>query len=225
MSRGKIKETIRDLSRRVPSASDKDEIIKLLVSQPPALVAAILGQTLVEAYIDRLLRAMLTRRDDKTWQDMVGENGPLKTFFSKSVLAYGLALIDEDQKANVNVVRNIRNAFAHSRHVLTFRNELIIRELKSAKIPKNLPAAEQEQLRNVIAAAEEDPQLSYVGLCFIIVSQVQDAHISHLEGQLARLKIEPETQGPLQQSSQDHQTDGPLPQGSAPDETTDAEKP
>ena len=85
-----------------------------------ALVAA--------AYLEDLLGAMLRKHfieHSKEVDELLEGNGPLGTFSSRITLTYCLGLIRDDQFKDLNTVRKIRNASAHSHQTLDFSREPI----------------------------------------------------------------------------------------------------
>ena len=75
-------------------------------------------------------------------------------------MAFALAIIGEKTRADLNCIRDIRNAFAHAKVPLDFTHPLVREELKRVKIPKF-----RKKVHRIIAKAI-DPQASYVSLCF-----------------------------------------------------------
>jgi hypothetical protein len=55
--------------------------------------------------------------------------GPLRDFHSKIIIGHALSSFDVEMRLNLNIVRDIRNAFAHSRTLLTFDHPDIGAEL------------------------------------------------------------------------------------------------
>lgn len=77
------------------------------------------------AYLDLLLRGMLEkamRQDDEILDTLFANNGALRDFSVRIKLAYALNLIGPGAYADLNILRDIRNAFAHSAHYLSFQN-------------------------------------------------------------------------------------------------------
>lgn len=89
---------------------------------------------LIEHELDRLLRKKLKKNDENTWQALQSETGPLRSFAAKISMAYALGIYTEKIQHDLNVVRIIRNAFAHSKKLIDFDDPLIISELVSAHI-------------------------------------------------------------------------------------------
>ena len=68
------------------------------------------------AFIDELLSALLKthfRRDGGNAAELFEGHGPLSTFSSKIEISYQLELIDATQRSSLNMLRKIRNDYAH----------------------------------------------------------------------------------------------------------------
>lgn len=109
-------------------------------------MTAIMGQCLLEIYLDELLRPHFARRDDDTWAVLTDDRGPLSTFHSKIVAAYAFGICNAAVKNVLHSVRQIRNAFAHSKKPITFSHQLVVKELADI----SLPTGKKTQLHNVI---------------------------------------------------------------------------
>lgn len=81
--------------------------------------AALVGAALIDSRIERILLSHLA--NDGIAQDLLnGGNAPLGSFSSRLKLAYGLGLITELEYKECDIIRRIRNEFAHQVHGLTF---------------------------------------------------------------------------------------------------------
>ena len=82
------------------------------------------GTTVVgAAFLNDILATMLRKHfvdDPNVVHDLLDFQGPLGTFSSRINLTYSLGLIRNDQFEDLNTVRKIRNAFAHSHQPLSF---------------------------------------------------------------------------------------------------------
>lgn len=141
MSRGRYKRSIRDLSRDPPALEDRAEILRLQ-REGPDMVVAITAAALIEYEMERLIIARLKRRDLETILKCTENNGPLSGLYSKAVLAYAMGVLDDVMLENVNIVRLIRNAFAHAKRPIKFDAPEIIAELRKV----SLPAKKKSQL-------------------------------------------------------------------------------
>ena len=133
MSKGARKSKLRDYSNITLTSEEKSALLKAATAlEQHSIVAAVLGHVIVEHELDALLRRRLTRKDDKTWERLTAENGPLRSFYAKIELAYGLGTVNDKVRNDLHIVRAVRNAFAHSRKILDFNDELIVAELGAA---------------------------------------------------------------------------------------------
>jgi hypothetical protein len=82
----------------------------------------VLGGSVLDTSMERLLRKRLHKRQD----DLLGPNGPLSSFSTRIAAAHGLQWIDDATASDLDVVRKIRNDFAHSiDHALDFASPSI----------------------------------------------------------------------------------------------------
>jgi len=84
--------------------------------------AAVLGAALLDVRLEDVFRAKLAANHDA----LLGRSGPLATFSSRINLAFALQWIDQDTALDLNVIRDIRNDFAHHLdHELSFATQSI----------------------------------------------------------------------------------------------------
>lgn len=136
-NRGKKKPKLRDYSNLVLTGEEKQALHAVAESgdQQP-IVTAILGCVLVEHELDVLLRAKLKKRDDETWRSLTDERGPFRSFSTKITMGHALGIYDDKIRNDLDLVRTIRNAFAHSRKLLDFNDPLIVAELSRSLLLK-----------------------------------------------------------------------------------------
>jgi DNA-binding MltR family transcriptional regulator len=161
-NRGTKKPKLRDYSSITLSAVDASKLYEALTApEPHPITTAILGAVMVEHQLDRLLRARFHKQDDDTWQTLVSEQGPLRSFSSKIIAGYAFSTFDERLKDDLGVIRVIRNAFAHSRKLIDFHDPLILKELRSAH---NLPKVLARAITG--ATTMNAARAAYITLCF-----------------------------------------------------------
>lgn len=120
-SKGQKKPKLRDYSHPSLTREERDTLRYAMASpDQPAIAIAILGCALVEHELDMLLRDRFKKNDDETWEALLDERGPLRSFHSKIVTGYALGTYDDKVQHDLNVIRTIRNAFAHSQKLLDF---------------------------------------------------------------------------------------------------------
>ncbi len=174
-NRGKKKLKLRDLSRLHPTYEERLKLWDQIGKRQPPIVTAIIGQALLENELDQLLRPHFTRRDDETWAKLTNEIGPLATFNAKIITAHAFGICNDVVRDGLNTVRQIRNAFAHSKKPLDFSHELIIREIKVVTLPAGKRTQLYKSLSDVRDTATESQggaQGSYVMLCLAIETEL-----------------------------------------------------
>src|ERR1035437_10371909 len=114
MPHGRRKMTLREFTRERPSQDDEKRFREAMNSESDLMVA-IVSAIEVEYLLEQIIIGKLKRSDDDTIDILTKDNGALATFFSKIGLAYALKIIDGSKMEYLNVIRKIRNAFAHSR--------------------------------------------------------------------------------------------------------------
>lgn len=165
-SRGVKKPKLRDLSLDPLTPTEANELLYALDSSLPPIALAILGQVLLEHELDQALRKRLPRKDDKTWAAMLDERGPLSTFSRKIAAAHALKIIDDAVKSNMDIIRVVRNAFAHSKRLIDFNHPLVVAELNKIIIP-SFRKRTFSQLRS-----NEDKKHVYLMMCMVLTSQL-----------------------------------------------------
>jgi DNA-binding MltR family transcriptional regulator len=84
--------------------------------------AAILGATYLETLLGKLLRTKFVQSPST---EMFSGHGLLASFSSRVDIAYALGLFDEDVYRDLNLIRRIRNDFAHNIDYATFAEPAI----------------------------------------------------------------------------------------------------
>lgn len=83
--------------------------------------AALVGAAMIESRLERILS--LTLKDNSSKKDIFdGPNSLLGTFSSKIRLCHLLGFITEKEFTEINIIRKIRNEFAHKLDDMTFGN-------------------------------------------------------------------------------------------------------
>lgn len=76
-------------------------------------------------------------------------NAPLGTLSARAQCCYVLSLIDDDEYADIEIIRKIRNEFAHAKHGTSFQSDRVKALCGSlcAELPKGLPSERQTDPR------------------------------------------------------------------------------
>jgi mannitol operon repressor len=106
---------------------------------------ALLAGSILEDLLGDILQSFLI--DDKVTVDLLNEpNSPLNTFYSKARMSFASGLIDQEEYDEINIIRNIRNEFAHQWRKLTFDDESVTKY--SQNLRKRLPYVNKNQNEN-----------------------------------------------------------------------------
>jgi len=170
MSRGRPKPKLRDLSRSPPHPDHMMEIIDAFIQQMASgspITVAILGASLVELELERMIREKFRRQDNEVWATLTSDGSPLDTFSKKISMGYAFGLYDDVLKDALDTIRAIRNAFAHSKRLINFDHELILQELGRLVLPPNKRSLLYKRLKP-IKIGSHNGQLRYSMLCIVV---------------------------------------------------------
>ncbi len=130
--------------------------------------AILLSATLAELAIEVSLKRLL--RDDKSTLDLFDHEAPLGSFSGKIKLAFALRLFDKKTKHDLELIRHLRNGFAHDRRHLTFATPQVADICKHLMLPDTnyakIPGAYLNKAKGVDAAQDmKNPKTRYVTTC------------------------------------------------------------
>lgn len=103
---------------------------------------ALLAGSIVDDLLGEILMTFLI--DNKISEELLNEpNSPLNSFYSKTKLSFALGLIDQEEYDEINLIRNIRNEFAHQWKHLTFDDNSVLKY--SLKLRERFPIVNEKQ--------------------------------------------------------------------------------
>ena len=135
-NRGQASKTKATARSYIPDDEEQYAFIKSAFEQTPT-AATILGASFVEFTLDLALQSAIQINDDETWSTLIGDNGPLSSFYQKALMGYALGVYKKDLLTNLKVIKDVRNNFAHPRKELDFSSEEIVRIVKRAVMPES----------------------------------------------------------------------------------------
>lgn len=107
------------------------EELKIQTDRGVALIAA--------AVLDELLEMLLTARLLEVGRDhhdaLFGRGKPLDSFSAKIELGFQLGIYTNATRTQLEMIRAVRNKFAHSIEPLTFSNPEVANEITSRRLP------------------------------------------------------------------------------------------
>jgi DNA-binding MltR family transcriptional regulator len=142
-SRGVKKPSLHTLSREALKGREAiDAYFKELESESDRAVALIASSLVDHALVD-LIRTKLIELTEPEVDDLFYErHSTLGTFSNRIDVAYALGLIDKSEYDDLNIIRRIRNTFAHAVKYISFKHDLISAECQkmSNKTHSKFPA-------------------------------------------------------------------------------------
>jgi hypothetical protein len=153
-----------------------DNDTKFVIEHVKGLIESLKGETqrggvlIAAAHLEHQLGQLIAKalrpcpKDDGL---LDGANAPIGTFNSRTLLAYRLMLIDDSMKRCLDIVRRIRNDFAHSFSRLTLRDQ------KYRDLIANAEGliSQSQAFRNVFKQASDDSSDRFI-VAFGLMSSV-----------------------------------------------------
>lgn len=136
-SAGETEKSLHVLSKEPPTLADflNDDLQK--ESQIDRSVA-ITSSSWVEDALESTIKSRLRPLNSTELDQLFSFDRPLGNFGSKIRFAYALGLYDKGIRNSLEIIREIRNAFAHGRKFITFNDEQIIKKTSKLKIPESI---------------------------------------------------------------------------------------
>jgi hypothetical protein len=162
--RGKKVQTLAELSREYPT---EDELINYneLAANETDRGAAIMAGALVENALTLAVQARLASPDPTSvasWFE--GANAPFATFSAKIKLGRALAIYGEHMESRLNLIKDIRNAFAHASRPLDFSHQAL-----GAPCQKLVPGKHKEKL----------PRAQFAAACMVMATMLINNAMKH----------------------------------------------
>jgi hypothetical protein len=124
---------LRELSARGIEAQDLEEMSREIRGISDRSAAIVLASW-VERTLEEDIIRILPRNDKEIVDKLVERDGALSTFYGKIHLGYALNLYDETTRDNLDCLRRIRNAFAHTAIQIGFGTPEVISEVGKLKL-------------------------------------------------------------------------------------------
>jgi hypothetical protein len=101
--------------------------------------AAILGGAFVEHALEKAIIDRLPVNNQNTIEKLTARDGALNSFFSKTHLGYAMGLYGAEVADELDIIRTVRNLFAHSMKRLTFETKEVAEEIAKLRHDPNFP--------------------------------------------------------------------------------------
>lgn len=184
---------LRVLTRAEPQFMHLEALEQELYASGSDRATAVMFGSFLETNLERLLSS--TMRDDlnsKERRQLFEYEGAMGTFASKIIVAYAFKLIGPITRSDLDLIRFLRNEFAHSRMPFSFKtaevravcDQLKIVDLQGSTIPHGyLNRVPQEELKWAIDRT--DPKTRFITTCHHISYRILVAINGPREGDYA----------------------------------------
>ncbi len=153
-SRGRRKASLYELSREYVKPEHHGEYLKELGGESDR-AAALVAAAEVESYLVYLLMLKFRRLSaDEKEALFFGRKAPLSEFAARIAIAYGLGSIQRAERDDLDRIRRIRNAFAHTVIPVKFTTEVIADECARLHY--------YDVFANIEDADDTDPKSRYI---------------------------------------------------------------
>lgn len=122
------KNPFRDLLKSAPTSEEIEVIVERLYLASD-FEAVIIGTAILDTALERLIKAKLKRRDKDFVDRLFGFRGILGTFDAKLTAAEAFGFITKPIAKEIGVLKDLRNAFAHSRYPIQLTDDLVAKEV------------------------------------------------------------------------------------------------
>ena len=123
--------------------------------------AAILAAVWIEELLTQKIKNLFSKGNSKARKNLIHNNGPLSSFSSQINAAYCLGWLEQDTYHDINLVRKIRNTFAHHLHGISLETAKIKDLINRFKTPRKY-IHDWDEVR-VVADSEESAVIFYTG--------------------------------------------------------------
>ncbi len=142
--------------------------------------AAIIAATITEDGVESILVAKMRKLSTRDYRNLFSVDAPLSTFSAKIRLAYALKCVSRTDLNDLNIIRNVRNVFAHARLSIDFSTADIVSEIEYLKILEiiktsscymelmKLPPSKSPHFQIAMAAKSNDPRNLFISSCLCL---------------------------------------------------------
>lgn len=129
---------------------------------------AIVGGSYLETMLQLLLQGFLVNHSSTA--DLFKAYGPFSSFTAKIQASFALGLISDNERGNLNLIRRIRNDFAHELRATSFNDQAISGRCRELNIPQRmyvpskirLPSTDRVAEINLTVPGPDEPRARFV---------------------------------------------------------------
>jgi hypothetical protein len=114
---------------------DVDSFVREVMEESDRSVIILIGTPIDGVLLFAIFSKLSFKPNDKEMEHIFRFEGPLGTFSSRLEIARLFGIIDDGLYQQIDAIKELRNACAHSRHVLTFSDTVIINVIQRILTP------------------------------------------------------------------------------------------
>jgi hypothetical protein len=129
---------VRALSRTEPAKEDIEQYMMQTHAEKNDRGAAILMATNLENALQFAISNKLQANEDRRKELFEHDSSPIGTFSKKIIIGHTIQLFRDETRNNLEIIRAIRNAFAHAKIPIAFDTKVIMNACAFLKLPRLL---------------------------------------------------------------------------------------
>lgn len=185
-TRKKAYKALKSLSSTAPDDADFKRFFDDLIADRNDRAVIIIAASILEEALANALKMELRTSSNEEKEVLFGVGMPLSSFSAKIKFVYALRLCDKREKNNMNVIREVRNAFAHSMKYMDFKTEEVASMCGFIETKKFKPVVETSK------KLTRTPRFIYTSECMLLTNKFMKI-ASDQNRLLAKLLIDVET--------------------------------
>lgn len=119
----------------IPPPADVKVILDSLDKQSDRAAALVAGG-LLDTALERLIRHSLKVKDRELVNQLFQQRGPMGDLHSKIIVATAFGVVKPEVSAELNIIRSVRNVFAHATANLTFETPEISEAIERSALAR-----------------------------------------------------------------------------------------
>jgi hypothetical protein len=121
----KKKASLHDLSREIPPIDEVSALVTSLVDME-ARAAALIMASILDNFLESAISACFVKLSSTKFNTLFRDRqAPFSSFSNKISVAHALGVYDDSTRAQLDSIRSIRNAFAHTMQPIDFDHPVV----------------------------------------------------------------------------------------------------
>jgi DNA-binding MltR family transcriptional regulator len=145
---------LKKFAKERPTTEEIAQMFSEIRSDAPRS-AVVLAAALIDDVLSGAIRYRMVKLSKDEDDDLFEGNGPLASFSARIRMAYAPGIIGKKTRHDLNVIHEIRNAFAHVRRVMNFDTPEVSTLIKSLHSIKDIENYQSLPIREMFSGATQ----------------------------------------------------------------------